>query len=234
MAVGDRYVKSLLGSIDKIDLNKWDIHIYTDQPDKFSKYGKVHWYPYVIFSYFEKLLFVIRTVKETGKGAVWFDADKLYLVSDKFLDFEHNYNEFRYYSKNRWVPYFWEEKFPGTWSVVREYFKYLDVDYRSIVNLWEEVWYMPFHYNLDNMLADLEMVKPVFEYRSVIDEFSRNGVGEGEGVALGYVLYKYGMKYEYFPCEVFPNNNPFHGHENHDEHIQPDVQPGRLIKRKLI
>ena len=43
MAVGDRYVKSLLGSIDKIDLNKWDIHSYTDQPDKFSKYGKVHW-----------------------------------------------------------------------------------------------------------------------------------------------------------------------------------------------
>lgn len=225
IAVGEKYNKALLKTIKRFDVDLWDINILTDQPELYPEYKNVFKYENKIFSYFDKLLFVARTVKNKGKGVVWVDADKMYLLSDEFLNYNHDYDYVTIYSRNRWNPYFIEEHFTGGWSIVREYFKYLDVDYRSIPNIWEEIWYLNYDNNIDKIIIDLETIKPIFEYRSIVDEWPRNGYGDQEGIGLGYIVYKYGRELKYFNCEVFNNNNPFHGTENNDS------QPDRLIKR---
>jgi len=212
-AVGDKYVENTLSSIDRFSSNHWDIHILTDKPNKFTKF-KTYLYTNTVFSYFDKLLFSLNVVKNTGIGVTLIDADKLHLISDKFIQESHNYSEFKYYSINRWAPYFSNIQFNGGWKIVYEYFKYLDMDTSKIKNFWEEVFYFPysiFHHHQLN--KDLETLKPIFEYRSIIDEWPRPGLGEGEGVAIGFLLEKYKFKYSKFDCEVFPNNNPFNGKE---------------------
>lgn len=213
IAVGEKYNKELVKNIKRFNPDLWDIHILTDQPELYSEYKNVFKYENKIFSYFDKLLFVARTVEAKGKGVVWVDADKIYLLDDQFLTYNHDYEHLTIYSRNRWDPYFIEDSFTGGWSVVREYFKYLDVDYRSIPNIWEEVWYLNYDNIIGKIIIDLETIKPIFEYRSILDQWPRNGYGDQEGIGLGYIAYKYDKELKYFKCEVFPNNNPFNGKE---------------------
>ena len=209
IAVGEKYNQELVENIKRFDVDLWDIHILTDQPELYPEYKNVFKYENKIFSYFDKLLFVARTVRNKGKGVVWVDADKIFLLSDQFLMYNHDYDYMTIYSRNRWHPYFIDDHFTGGWSIVRDYFKYLAVDYRSIPNIWEEVWYLNHDDNIDKIILDLETLKPLFDYRSIIDEFPRNGYGDQEGVALGYIAHKYGRELKYFSCDVFPNNDPF-------------------------
>jgi len=206
-------VQKAIENLHRFDIGSWDIHLLTDQPDKF-KGITTYKYTNKVFSYFDKLLFSFRVMNELKKGVMCVDADKLNLISDKFIKFNHEYGEFRYYSINRWAPYFDHLKENSNWSVVYNYFKYLDVDIANLRNFWEEVLYFPYNvFNNHQINVDLETLKPIFEYRSIIDGWSRPSLGEGEGIAIGFLLQKYQLKAEQFPCEVFPNNNPFDGKE---------------------
>lgn len=233
MAVGARYQDEVLKNLHKFDLERWEIHLETDNVKRFEGIEgiKAYKYPNIIFSYFDKLLFVLKIIEQENCGALWFDADKLWLVDTEFLKHDHQYESFTYLSKNRWAPYFWEEKFQGTWSIIREYFNYLEVDPRQIVNIWEEVWYMPYHWSNSNMRVDLEMLRVIFHYRSVIDEWGRPGMGEGEGIALGFIVDKYSIDFEYFPIPVFPNNDTKVGNVFEDTYF-PHDKPERYPKRE--
>lgn len=220
IAVGDEYVNQLINNIQKFNKELWDIHILTDKPDllkadeAFQSYS-IYTYTNTVFSYFDKLLFTLRVLKEQKKNVMCVDTDKLFLLSDKFLNLIHDYREFRYYSINRWAPYFNHLQDNGEWRVIYKYFKYLDMDTNKIRNFWEEVFYFPYHIFSNRQInVDIETLKPIFEYRSIIDGWSRPSLGEGEGIALGFLLEKYGFECEKFTCEVFPNDNPFNGGEN--------------------
>jgi len=212
-AVGDKYIQQTLNNLYRFKKSNWDIHILTDQPDKFNGVT-MYEHSNSIFSYFDKLIFSFKVMKKLKTGVVSLDADKLYLISDRFIEHAHQYEEFRYYSINRWAPYFDHLKENSNWSVVYNYFKYLDVDIANLRNFWEEVLYFPYNVFRNHQInVDLETLKPIFEYRSIIDGWSRPSLGEGEGIAIGFLLQKYQLKAEQFPCEVFPNNNPFNGKE---------------------
>ena len=212
-AVGNKYIQQTLDNLYRFEKGSWDIHILTDQPEKFNKVTTYE-YSNTVFSYFDKLTFSFRVMKKLKRGVVSLDADKLYLISDKFIEHIHQYEEFRYYSINRWAPYFEHLKGNGNWNVIYNYFKYLDMDTTKLRNFWEEVLYFPFSVFSNHQInVDLETLKPIFEYRSILDGWSRPSLGEGEGIAIGFLLQKYHLKSEQFDCEVFPNNNPFNGKE---------------------
>jgi hypothetical protein len=213
-AVGEHYIKSAQTHLHKFKLADWDIHILTDAPEEFPEF-KTYLYTNTVFSYFDKLLFSFRVLKEQKKGVVCLDADKLFLISDKFINTQHDYPEFRYYSINRWAPYFSHLQDNGVWSIIYRYFKYLDMETDNIKNIWEEVFYFPYNIFQNRQInIDIETLKPIFEYRSIIDGWSRPSLGEGEGIAIGFLIEKYGLDHLRFECEVFPNNNPFDGKEN--------------------
>lgn len=212
-AVGNKYVEQAYSNLDRFLQNNWEVHILTDNPDKFLN-CTTYTYTNTVFSYFDKLLFSFRVLKQTNSNVFSIDADKLYLISDKFIQQLHFYDEFKYYSINRWAPYFNHIEENGAWNIVYQYFKYLDMDTSNIRNFWEEVFYFPHHIFSNRQInKDIETLKPIFEYRSIKDEWSRPSLGEGEGIAIGYLLEKYKFKASKFDCEVFPNNNPFNGKE---------------------
>jgi hypothetical protein len=212
-AVGKKYTECVTQALDRYLKNGWHVHILTDKPELFHN-CETYLYTNTVFSYFDKLTFSLRVLKKLGRGTVLIDADKLELISDKFINESHNYGEFRYYSVNRWAPYFSNLQENGGWKVVYDYFKYLDMDISNIRNFWEEVLYFPHDlFSFRQLTIDLETLKPIFEYRSIIDGFQRPCLGEGEGVALGFLLEKYNFDAVKFECEVFPNNNPFNGKE---------------------
>ena len=213
-AVGEHYIKSAQTHLHKFKLADWDVHILTDTPEEFPEF-KTYLYTNTVFSYFDKLLFSFRVLKEQKKGVVSLDADKLFLISDKFINTQHDYPEFRYYSINRWAPYFNHLQDNGAWNIIYKYFKYLDMETGNIKNFWEEVFYFPYNIFENRQInVDIETLKPIFEYRSIIDGWSRPSLGEGEGIAIGFLIEKYGLDHLQFECEVFPNNNPFNGKEN--------------------
>lgn len=208
-AVGEKYVKDVTSYIHRFDTNKWDIHILTDNINAFPQYTTYE-YTNSIFSYFDKLVFSIKILKKYKKGVLSLDADKLNILSEEFLNYNHNYPEFRYYSINRWAPYFDHIKENGHWSLIYDYFRYLDMNVNEIRNFWEEVFYFPYEIFKNRQInVDIETLKPLFETRSILDHWSRPCLGEGEGIAIGFLLNKYNFKIKEFDCEVFPNNNPF-------------------------
>ena len=220
LAVGEKFTDLLIENIQKFNSDLWDFHILTDQPERlkemiiFEKYN-IYKYHNAIFSYFDKLLFTLRILNEKKVNVLCLDVDKLHLLSEDFKTINHDYEEFRFYSENRWAPYFSRLKNNGSWNIVYKYFKYVDLDVNNIRNFWEEILYFPYQvFKNYQFLVDIETLKPIFEYRTIVDGWSRPCLGEGEGIALGYLIEKYRLECKKFDCQVFINDNPFDGGEN--------------------
>ena len=56
--------------------------------------------------------------------------------------------------------------------------------------MWEGVYYYPHLDKTDSVLYDIECMKPIFEYMSIIKSHPYSGIGNGEGLALSYCLNK--------------------------------------------
>lgn len=207
VAVGDKYINLSSSAVKKFTNAGHSVKILTDNPDGF-KYGETYKYNDKIFSFFNKLLFTGRMVEELKSDILYVDADRLSEISTVFFKKIQNSNNFIFFDywqiqieKDIWKKW---EKYT---DYKLEYFNVFDdyclknnFDISKLRCLWEGIFYFPYLDNIDKILYDIELIKPIFEYMSITGVIANNiyagKIGISEGLALSYVIEKNNLKYD--------------------------------------
>ena len=202
-AVGENFTSSIQNIFNV--LKQRDIHILTDQADSFPEEINTYSFSNTIWSYFDKLLFIFHLAKKYDTDVFYFDVNKVDMIKPSFFSFFKG-------SKNICVKGVWEDFTPNWLNI-----KYKDNYWKPFVNFLkvnniepnlcpaycEQHIYIPKGLDLDNILIDLETVKPVLEYCSIIGENKYSGIGSGEGAGLGYAVIKNKLEVSFFNKEYF-------------------------------
>ena len=208
-AVKEKYREHLKSQIDRLQEHSWNIHILTDKPEEFLNFN-TDFYPYTIFSYIDKILYPIRKSLEIKEPVLSVDANKLVELTDEFLEKGTISNNFMYLQKwpnGEYLDFFDNSYF----KVLIEYFQSISFDYHKLPCLVEQVFYTPYFPQLKKTLTDIEHIKPIMEYLSVLHNFPSPGVGNGEGIALAYGIINNNFNLEKFHLSPFGRsiNNRF-------------------------
>jgi hypothetical protein len=188
-----------------IDTN-WDVRILTDNPENF-KFAKTQKYQNKIFSYFDKILFPLRIMEETKSGVLYIDHDFMHNISDDFINNFNGTNYFIYFENwKKWDDNLksWDQwKYFGDFYL--DYYEPLikswgkeNYDYKNILTIRECFMYIPYLENVQKVIYELEKIKPVFEYMSVIGENKFTGYGQSEGLALFKILMSENLKFKLY------------------------------------
>jgi hypothetical protein len=193
VAVGEDYIEPANEVIDKLS-DKWDIHVLTDNPKKINWSDCfVELQDNKIFSYFDKMLFVLRLVEEYKTGVLYIDVDRVFEHSERFLNDFINTNQVT-------ILNYWPEgkDFKPLYSAGKHFVPFVkycnnnDLDY-DIDTFSEELFYIPYMSDISKIIYDVEKVKPLFEYQSLISRETNMyypNIGNAEGLALSYALKK--------------------------------------------
>lgn len=206
VAIGDKYINLSSPFIEKIINDGHSVKILTDNPEKF-KFGEKYKYNDKIFSFFHKLLFTGKIVEELKCGVLYIDADMLHEISFNFLKRfkkSKNFIFFDYWKiqieKDEWYPW---QKYTDYkldyFNVFDDYCSNNNFDISRLNCFWEGIFYFPYLQNIDKILYDIELIKPVFEYMSITGIIANNiysgKLGISEGLALSYVIEKNNLSY---------------------------------------
>jgi len=205
--VGNEYIEEAKPHINRYIESGWKVEILTDQPQKFKEFLNIelHIYNRKIFSYFEKILFPLQIIKKYGAGVLYIDSSLLQSIPDWFLNTFENTEDFLYY--NTWMsgktfkniendPYF---------ENLIKFFKYENFNnYGELLTILEWIYYIPYNQSkIENLIHDAERIKPIFEYTSIFYKSKFNGIGNGEGLGLSYILFKNSITINKFNNLIF-------------------------------
>ncbi len=200
VAVGKDYADSAIEVIERFKTSRWEIHVLTDDERIFNydAYCKVEFYRGKIFSYFDKMLFVLRCVEESNWGVLYVDVDRVREYTMNFLDLFSESKEVTilnyWHGENRG---FKENYAEGIHFVpMISYCEQNGIDY-DVDTISEEIFYIPNLSNIGQIIYDVERLRPVFEYQSLISISTNKyypNIGNAEGLALSIALKKNGQK----------------------------------------
>lgn len=205
--VGDQFIEEATPHIKKYTDMGWNIEILTNKPHAFSGFENTttHLYENKIFSYFEKILFPLKLSEKYKSGILYMDSSVLLQIQNDFILNLKECDDFLCY---------------GTWPMVESfkniegdpYFKYLIEFFNregfnsqeGILPIIEWIYYIPYNQDkIHNLIFDVERIKPVFEFTSLMCTSKYIGIGSGEGLGLSYVLHKNGVKIKKFQNLIF-------------------------------
>ena len=206
VAVGKKYINKVTPHLSKFIKNGWDIRILTDEPHLFPNL-KTYKYSNKVFSFIDKLLFPLRLVEELKVPVLYIDADWFDFISNELiLNFEPK-NEFLYFGSWPEGKYLGDTNF-NYFEPLITFFKKIGFDYGQLPLMIEYLFYFPYVTNIEDILYDLERIKPIFEYQSILNKtYYHPNIGNGEGVALAYSLYKNNVQIDLFPSKYFLEGN---------------------------
>lgn len=197
VSVGEEYCKMCEPHIERLTKN-FQIEILTDNVKLFGEVKK-YYYPYKIFSYFDKILFPLKLVEKYKENVLYVDVKWLGDINDEFLlSFNKNDDEFLYsdhwgmFKEDHWEK--WTNFLDFKFDYFNPLYEYLGpVDFETI---WENIIYIPYNNKISDLIYEIEKLKPVMEYMSVIGnhKYKDKGIGNGEGLALSYALNKCDFK----------------------------------------
>lgn len=204
VAVGKEYADWAIDVIERFKTTRWEIHILTDDERIFNydAYCNIEFYKGKIFSYFDKMLFVLRCVEETKWGVLYVDVDRVHEYPINFLDAFSESNEVT-------IMNYWHgenKKFKGNYDTgihfkpLVKYCEENNIDYDADT-ISEEIFYVPPLNEIDQIIYDVEKLRPVFEYQSLISISTNKyypNVGNAEGLALSIALKKNGYEIKRF------------------------------------
>ena len=189
VAVGEKYIKNCIPFIPEFIDNQWVVHVLTDQPDFFNE-CEVELYENKIFSYFDKLLFTLRLSEKYKEDVLYIDADWIHNISPGFpKEFQKN-DSVLYYGSWPNGDLFLDYKNDPYFNNLIRYWEKQQFIYDDLKTMLEWMFFIPYSENLSNIIYDIEHIKPVFEYNSVMVDTGYPGIGNGEGLALSYALHK--------------------------------------------
>lgn len=209
---GDEYRKKYTTQVQREVKNK-DVHILTDQPDLFPN-SKTELYDKEVFSYYDKLTFLLRTVIERKQRVTFIDCDwftGLHLNLNIYPDTFYTYRLYPF-SDFKIMPF----SIHGL-NLVKEVTTKHKLKFKEEVYIGEAIMSMPFLDCSQNILDDLNYIQKDWESafsQNLITEsaklkrYSSYGVGYGEGGALTAILQKYNVTLEEVDKKKFIHNNP--------------------------
>lgn len=204
VAVGDKYIDLSKDVINKFINLGLSVKILTDKPELFL-YGDTLKYNKKIFSFFDKLLFSSEMSEKFKTDVLYIDADRLSDVSLKFFKiFKGDWNiiffDYWQYQIKTDVWTKWENFIDFNMDYYKPFKKFCiknNMDITKLKCFWEGVFYLPYLNNISNIIYDLENIKPVFEYMSIIrDNLYYGKIGESEGLAFSYIIEKNHLPYK--------------------------------------
>jgi len=198
VAIKDHYRNCLVSELKRLRDYGWTIHVLTDDPQSFTD-TNYELYPYTIFSYVDKILFPIRTSINLKQSVLSVDADRVEGLSSEFLETGIQSSSFLY--ERKWPAAEYVGLFiygDSYFDVLLEYFDSLDFNYDKLPCILEQIFYIPYFPELYKVRQDIERLKPILEYISVLHNYPYPGIGNGEGLALSY-----GIKNNNFNLEKF-------------------------------
>lgn len=196
ISVGEKYTNECILHIKCFLDKQWDIRVLTDTPILFDG-CTTYEYPNKVFSYFDKLLFPLRISEKEKSGVLYVDADEIenfiHLADSDFSKYDEFmvYDYWRYHSNE--MRYIWDTfvQYDDVYfEPLVSYWNLIDFDYSKLKTIWEGLYYYPYSDKTNNVLHDIECIKPIFEYMSIIKNNPYSGMGNGEGLALSYCLDK--------------------------------------------
>lgn len=202
VAVGKKYILKASQHIPKYTQSGWDVRVLTDEPDSFPSL-KTYEYTNKVFSYVDKLLFPLRLVEKLKQPVLYIDADCFDFISNELVQNFKPTNEVLYYGNWPEGKYFSDTDLEY-FNPLITHFKEIEYDYNQLPLMIEYLHYFPYFNNITNVIYDLERIKPIFEYQSIIKKtYYYPGIGNGEGVALSYVLQKNNIPIDLFQSKYF-------------------------------
>jgi hypothetical protein len=210
-AVGSKYINCIYRQKEFLDFHNFDVHILTDKPEMFSKEYTTYKYENTVWSYFDKLTFAFRLNLQHKEDVFFSDGDDIDHLDNNFGEEFKGSKNFLY--KGDWsagntlwdtdhftLPY---------WDPFTKFLKKQNVDPKHILTLVEQHFYIPKNIDSLSILRDLETVKPVLEYTSIMGDSPYPGLGSGEGAGLGYALTKNNIQIEKFNLKYFLNHEVY-------------------------
>ena len=184
VATNKLFRSNLNNELERLSKFGWKVYILTDKPDEYKDL-QAEQYNYTIFSYVDKILFPIRISENIKQGILYVDVDRIHELSDEFLTSGCESNSFLYTSKWPTCEYITFVK-SNYFDILIEYFESINYDYTKLPCLLEQIFYVPYSPDLHRVRLDIEHVKPILEYISIINKLPSPGIGTGEGVALAF------------------------------------------------
>jgi len=194
VSVGEEISKKYQYEINQLSKSQ-KVVILTDSPQYFNNCEIIH-YKRNIFSYYEKLPFLLRLVLENKQRIVYFDVDSINLIDNKFdFDMESVYTYKIFQNEN-----FTIEKLREDSGYTLTLDIYEKLGYKMCNYVHERFISIPYSEKVKSVLDDILMLQPIFEEtysknkvwknpsRLNLKRYSETGCGYGEGGALSVVL----------------------------------------------
>ena len=207
---GEEYRKKYTQQVLR-EVKDKDVHILTDRPELFPE-CKTELYDKEVFSYYDKLTFLVRTVIERKERVTFIDCDwfsglhtGIDIEPDTFYTYAlFNFNNFKY------MP-FAQEGLDMVQNVLKEN-KY---NLMREVYIGEALMSLPYLDSIQDILNDLKTLQKVWEntFNQNVDvnrqlaRYASYGVGFGEGGALTAVLQKYNVTLKEVDRKKLIHNN---------------------------
>lgn len=201
IAVGSKYVDIL---IDKYNLlfNEANIIVYTDDTVKVktnTNITDIREYTHTPFRYFDKYILTELITKEIKAPVLYIDVGRLDVLK------QHKYHYFNadkvksIYTNSNWEGYETAESLKNYkdqylesnyWNDILEYMVNQGVTLNQVIPLLERIFIFPYSNIVSKVILELERIRPVFERSSLSKTNTYTGIGNGEGLALGYAFSK--------------------------------------------
>ena len=189
----------------------YNIHVLTDKPELFDNVF-VHSYSRNIFSYYEKLIFIVKLVIEKKDRVNYIDADMMWNLDKQVdLDLDSIYSYQIYNIDDQSL-----ENILGK-ERINEVLKKAGWNIELKDYIPEGIISFPYIDSIKNILKDLIYLQPFFEdYFNKKNSWNKNtyrygkyGVGYGEGAALTAIAHKYSIPYKAIGRTAFGNKSSF-------------------------
>lgn len=218
IAVGSKYTDLLIENY-KYLLNRVKVVVYTDDIEKLTEAiptADIRLYNEDTFRYFDKYKLTYRLTKEKRSAVIYVDVGRIstYLKSNRFISFPKDIKHM--YTDSNWggIPnasflsdfkVSWLED--GYFNNIIDYFNSKNINPKDITPLLERIFIIPYTSTVDKVIIELEKLRELFENNSKSKINTYTGVGNGEGLALGYALYKTDFKNRFLkdvPTQLTP------------------------------
>ena len=197
IAFGKKYIDILLEDYKLIPKN-YNLVIYTDDIEAVKialPSADVREYKRNLFRYFDKISLTYKLTKEKKKSILYIDVGRLKEVPALIWKIDLNTITDIHYmghwgdvkSANDLVNH-QSEYFEDTyWDNILSIFK-SNYDLNLIPTILERVFILPYNRKMKNFITIFEKLRPLFEHTSLTKHNVYKGIGNGEGLAMGYSI----------------------------------------------
>ena len=207
IAKGTKYVSNLITDAHLIG-DHLDVTIFTDEVDRVSKFFKqasIRRYEHHVFRYFDKFKLTYKVLLEKQQPVMYLDAKRIKSICGDATDLtyfdsskiNHFYTQGNWAKPNALTLRNWKSEYlaDNYFDNILDAIEGEGIKLRDISVILERVFVMPVNKNTPKVIEALESVRWLFEQNSKNKENVYAGIGNGEGLALGYALRKNGVNH---------------------------------------